>query len=1115
MLTITTASAGSGKTHTLAQEYLRLALNPANPLAFTGILAITFTRKATAEIKTRIIDMLAEMAAGTRALPIQSPRHTPELATKVYKLILEQYDSFQVVTLDSFFQQIIRSFAYELNLPGNYELTIDTTDLKARALERLMGAQGTAPEVLPLLRRMVVEQLEEGGRWDVRRRLSDFASKLFTSSFTGLQPTLTAQYGLLSDDVLDALQARRQELNTGLEAICDTAAQLVFTLISLGIKVAGKNSGGLHKRLLDKKERWHMLQDSAQFMKVIWADVNEQGSYFNAASAKGKSADPMPTADQVAAILQAFAAIKAYLVANAEQYNTLNLLAKQLKETLLLTALAHVVDTIRTEENVFLLHQQARFLKEIAQESSVPFIYQRTGVRLQHFLLDEMQDTSQDQWQALLPLVKNGVDAEKESLVVGDVKQAIYRWREGDASLMLGGIASALAGRVTAAAPLDKNYRSLGQVITFNNEVVAQWPTLVANTLITAADALPQERKTWLASRTQVFTKAYANGQQQLPLDKADTQHLGMVQVSFLPKPKGKAKGKENENENEKGKENENEIEKGKEKENDETTSDDAQHRLLTQWLAEIKDLGYAPGQVCILVRKKKDEAGIAKILQQELARGNMFCAYASAGATYLTEALPVRLLLALMGAITCPEDRLAIAQARAQLALFYHSLGQGTQATLAQVLAYAPSNLAAEQASFLDSLPAAARELWPGLAYTTPGQVAQALATACKLTEPEDTRAHVLAFIDVAQAYEKKVGFSLVDFIAHVADNPEACKLNVPPAADRIQILTIHKAKGLEFDVVLVPRATWKLDESHNNESLWLRLPNPEAYFGVHLASLNYSGLDKTALWPDALNERVDRHLDAINLAYVAFTRAARMLYIATDIPTATFLKSQSTASSITDLLWLHTRGAQAQLVDAAQGQPETYRWGAPIGPKQEKKASDARNWPLVALPAPAPQPASIVAMGTHSTAAVEAGLLAHFFTTAHVDGRANDRSVARFALATGATEEQVATARRQFYGHAGTPLCARLWATEPEAWVRTQVPLALVGGTWAHIPRWLHTGSGAVLAAAATDPEAALALRQQLVLAAQALTQLHTPVAGVYLIRTDAFSILPVTWQ
>ncbi len=1116
MLQLVTASAGAGKTYRLSQEYIKLALQGASPNAFKGILAVTFTRKATAEIKARILEHLREMELGKMPLPLQGPAYTPALAGKVRRAILEQYDDFAVLTLDTFFQRIIRAFALELGLPANYQVEVRTEDIQQAIVERLLG-RDTAADVQtlrPLLKQLVLEQLEDQGRWSIQGRIQGFAAHLFTTRFAALLPALQAQFG--GTDLLHLPQVIRQERTALQEQLVDLQQQIDLIFLDLqknfpDVFEALNYSKGYAKKL--KSEGWAILADESGYVLKLHQAPYELDSYFN--TKRLKTVEPAQ-AERVASQLGDIITKLCDLVRkNRAYFLTLDLLDQHLKLTLINTLLAHELQVIKDERNLFLLFQQADFLSRLAQENPASFIYEKLGTRIRHFLIDEMQDTSHQQWEALQPMLADALAAGHQSLIVGDVKQAIYRWREGDADLMLSGIQASLPKGSVQQEVLGHNYRSLGQIIDFNNRLVDTFPPRLRDALTDLAlqqTDLPTDTQEAIAQAANQLVAAYDNGRQTLPEDKAEARRgLGYVQLEFAAKPPKTTAS-----------------EPAADPDDEEAPDMPQLQARLQAWIDQAAALGYRPGQIGILVRGKVQATAVAGALLalQGGPHAERYL-FSSEQSLAVAQASVVRFLASLGRVVCAPSDVLSMVAAVHEYHLYLKPLLAGNTAADPDAAAAAVAGLLTTPwygdkdkvglHQMLNQLPAGLAAAWPGLARL-PAEVCLAnLAAICRLNDVTSEQGYLLAFLEAVQGYAAKHGPSLAGFLDWWDDNGPKRFLNLPPSDDAMQLLTIHKSKGLEFDVVLIPFANEEIEpRSFNKTLLWLDTPSPERYHGLKLAAFEYgTKLKHSELARQAYQETVARALDVLNLAYVACTRAARMLFIRAKKPSDTFLTGKKTGlPHLNELFYELANAPAAGATPLDLPEADTfvaYAWGSPIGPDGEVRAQVPRQAIQVHLPKPKPPapaptiPELDLATGLLPDHELQARILRRWSLEGEPTAQVRYQLLADGLI----THTQWARALQAVRTLVATPAMAALFGPAPQASLLLEPNLALPDGTLLQPQRLLLHPDHTDVVAIAANPAEAQAARPALARAAQALVKLGKPQVRAWLTLLDPLTV------
>ena len=474
------ASAGSGKTFTLAVQYISLLVE--NPHNYRHILAVTFTNKATAEMKSRIVETLYRIGnigngengengenGGNIGNYIEKisenlgerfdRKDIVERCREALKLILHDYSRFRIETIDSFFQSIIRNLAHELNLTANLRVDLNQDQVLSDAVGSIIEDLHQASGALFLsIKAFVEEKIESGKNWDVSEEIERFSKNIFNEQYLTHEGKISMQF---------ADEKRFGQYKKDLMLIRDSTRS---TLRKCGDDIMQDiNADGLTVNDFKKK---------SQGAYAFFAKLAEGGlPNVTATIEKYASGDD----DIMASAAQGFSEKYRAHLNNAidkerrgiEQINTCDLILHHLNQMKLLATVNDKVRQLNDEANRFLLADTAHFLNAMIDDSDVPFIYEKAGTYFRHIMIDEFQDTSALQWENFKPLLKNSFSTGHTCLIVGDVKQSIYRWRNSDWSILSSLEAGEFSDQIKSEE-LKVNYRSKGNVITFNNEFFEQ-----------------------------------------------------------------------------------------------------------------------------------------------------------------------------------------------------------------------------------------------------------------------------------------------------------------------------------------------------------------------------------------------------------------------------------------------------------------------------------------------------------------------------------------------------------------------------------------------------------------------------------------------------------------
>lgn len=471
MIDILRASAGSGKTFNLAKTYIRILLTSEEDHPYRHILAVTFTNKATAEMKNRILKELSVLAREPRKSGYFKdfvPAVFPDAGTLQSKAgavltdILHDYGAFSISTIDKFFQQTLKAFSREIGQFSSYQIELDRNSLIHESVDRILDSlTESSSDLLDWLERSVMEQLEQGSKVNLESRLYEMAEKLSSEE----RKTISERLGLDETETFskEKLRAVSKECNEAIEGfvnkVRDTAGRAVAAFDASGVSLSDTNRG-----FMTKLSSYAEVSNAASLFKPTEAFLRKAADpdqWFSKAKAK----------DCLAGLgRDAFAAVDAFCALWGTEYkvfNTAAILKAQTYGLGLAGELRREFDALLKEKNVLGIEDSNQILKDIIDGSDAPFVYEKLGVRFENFLLDEFQDTSDVQWQNFYPLLKESDDNGRENLIVGDVKQSIYRWRGSEWELL----ASKVAGQFEGASQnaLVENWRSTRAVVEFNN----------------------------------------------------------------------------------------------------------------------------------------------------------------------------------------------------------------------------------------------------------------------------------------------------------------------------------------------------------------------------------------------------------------------------------------------------------------------------------------------------------------------------------------------------------------------------------------------------------------------------------------------------------------------
>ncbi len=532
------SSAGSGKTFTLVKEYLRLSLSDPKKLNsnYKRILAVTFTNKAAAEMKQRILDALDQIANQTKTpftgdllcaeLNI-TPLELKQRARIVLSQILHHYSDFSIGTIDSFTHKIVKTFAHDLKLPVNFNLEMDVEGFYDKVISTLFNQIGEDEYVSKLLKEFVLNKAEENASWDPERAIKEFARLLQKEN----SDNYLQQLKNFSTEELEEVRKQLFAYITHYNYFLKTEGQKALDVISknglIDNDFAYKSSGpqNFFKKCVEQSVE---LENTVKGRTI---DAIEKNQWANKETLnKNKVEQITPQLNAIAKELIEF------IKENHSYYSLCKLLSTQIYPLLLLKKIEEISNDKKQEERLVFISEFNKNIFELINNEPTPFIYERLGEKYQHYLLDEFQDTSTLQWHNILPLVDNSLSNGWFNLIVGDGKQSIYRWRNANVKQFIAlpeienvndnflvDERSDNLKRNFKEDLLNTNYRSLSTVINFNN--------LLFDKL--SADLLNEDHKKIYLNQTQNI-KHSATGLVTINTGKVNREELEDLNFSLI-----------------------------------------------------------------------------------------------------------------------------------------------------------------------------------------------------------------------------------------------------------------------------------------------------------------------------------------------------------------------------------------------------------------------------------------------------------------------------------------------------------------------------------------------------------------------------------------------------
>ncbi|APG65713.1 DNA helicase UvrD [Tenacibaculum todarodis] len=814
------ASAGSGKTFTLVKEYLKILLQSEDIFRFQKVLAITFTNKAAGEMKERVMENLQAFSEGNKTdlypkiLEETSLDATTitERSKKVLDAILQNYSAFSITTIDSFTHKIIKSFAFDLGLSLNFEVEMDAVSLLNEAVDVLISKIGTDKKLTETLIEFSLDKADDDKSWDVSKELYEFARIL-------LNEDDNLHFRELADKSLEdftSLKIKLQKLNTQIEKEFKDFGDNVLEFI--------ENKGLLTTDFSYQDYPNHFKKyQNLRFLKTT--DIKFEGrlnsNIENDKNLYGGKTSPLAkeTLDDLKEQFHAFYFQSKELYETKFKAYLLNKLA--LKSIIPLAVLNNInseLTTIKEDNNLRLNAEFNQLISDNIKDQPAPFIYERIGQRFMHYFIDEMQDTSVLQWQNLIPLIDNALAQENSNLLlVGDGKQAIYRWRGGKAEQFID-LGSEEENSVNPfllpkeIKTLETNYRSYSEVINFNNKFFQHTASFLQN---------------------ESYNRLFIDGNKQLENAKKG----GFVSLSFL--------------------------EKADEKEDEKLKY---QRKVLER--INILKNDFQLNEICVLTRKKKHGIEVASFLSENGID------VISPDSLLLENSQKVAFLITVLQVVQHPKDE----ETRFEMLHFLHdhlSVSITKDEFLHQFAKKEIAVIFQELNSYGVSFDLNAFQQIPFY------EKVEAIIRSFNLVNSSD--AYVQFFLDVVLEQQRK-GTNTQEFLDFWEVKKKSLSIVASENSNAVQVMTIHKSKGLEFSVVIFP---YDLDIYRQvDPKVWLNElpPTFEGFkellvpFTNDLQYINDRGAEIYQ------QQREELELDNFNLLYVALTRSVEQLHIITE---------------------------------------------------------------------------------------------------------------------------------------------------------------------------------------------------------------------------------------
>ena len=798
------ASAGSGKTYTLVREYLKIILQ--KPESYKRILAMTFTNKAANELKIRILEALHgeekdDFYKSFGGELSETKKHFKAVLNK----ILEDYSNFNITTLDAFTHKIVRSFAKDLQIPSQFEVVLDPQELINKSVENLIAKIGTTEYITKILTNFALYKTSEDKYWDIAVELREIAKILLQED--DFEQIKKLQHYDFEHFPLKKIQQQNQIFKKNFTKIAEKAFKVI------------------EQEELTKKDFYY--GDFFNFLNYVkncdFEKLNFGGRLEKNINEGKICKNSKINTENEKFFIKIYTEIKNLYSEKYKHFYLRTELEKYWVPLAILQEIKKEMDLLKMENSVQLNAEFNKIIREKIKNLPSPFIYERLSQWISYFFIDEMQDTSLLQWENLIPLIKDSLDANPNAklFLVGDAKQSIYRWRGGHPEQFINLTKDENPFFSSKKIEnLPKNYRSYSEIVKFNNAFFS----------FVAEDFENENHK-----------NLYKNGNDQ---KCNENKKGGYVSLEFL---------------------------------NFENISKEEKETVLypekiAEKIEQITNLGYKKNAICVLVRKRKHGNFVADYLAKRNIK------VTSSETLLIKNSAEVCFLEAFLKVFENSEDK----KSQFFILQYLYEKDENLKKQSAAHDFY-KENLRTHAKHFLYNLRAFSKKPLPKNFWELPlYEQVTALVNSFELVKKSD--AYVENFLELVLTFQKKGG-GVAKFLSHWAQIKDSESIIAPQDEDSVQIMTVHKSKGLEFPVVIF---AYDLEITRDLGSyFWYENREMLADYGLR----NFRLPQKKAnhiLGTDA-EKNYEKHkqeliFDAINILYVALTRAEQQLHIITE---------------------------------------------------------------------------------------------------------------------------------------------------------------------------------------------------------------------------------------
>lgn len=763
--------------------------------------------------------ILEELASEDKVIP---DAEVPGLAKDALHKILHDYGSFSVSTIDSFFQRIVRSFSKELRLPMRYEVQLDSGAALDEVISRIMEKinKASEEELSKWLENFAFESIDDDKGWNIERAMRNLGGQLFEENINQLIELQRANADALSfeklGEYIQIFKALRRDFVKTLDKMGEDATKVVESN-GLSWKDFTRGANSFFPKLQKKDYAYGAT------VQKCYEDVN---SWVTKKNPRRDELIKFAERHLQDRLIKAVDYIDEYL----PTYNTCRAVLNQIHTYGLLIRMKQELSVMRKDNNNLLISDTTPLLRDLVHEQDAPFVLEKVGTQFNHIMIDEFQDTSSYQWEAMRPLVLNVLaNPYHHALFVGDVKQSIYRWRGGDMRLLLENLNKDLLHHSTEDSNkvLNTNYRSDYNIVAFNNAFFKHAPAYLASRIEQVEDN----------ERIHDLAKCYEQVEQGIVKD------AGYVQVDIL----GSADTTDAEEDN----------------------LDDNDH--IIKIIREAQIDGYALSDIAIIIRKNNWGILIADYLKKH------GIPVISSQSLMLQHSVEVRMLINIFRFLQDGSNKIAQGAI-----LHYARLIENPTDGGADDQDFNSLNKKEKQSLFEDKFPFLYDEERNQILRKPLYEMTETLIRKTGLKEKLDV--YLQSFLDILHQRGSEQAMDLHDFLDWWDEqgNKDKQYIKSPDSSNAVRVTTIHKSKGLEYPIVILPYTEWKIYPGGFKQTIIWAKTTYQYFHELNPFPVKYvKDLHQSGYKEDYQNEKLAFNLDMLNELYVAFTRAKNRLYI------------------------------------------------------------------------------------------------------------------------------------------------------------------------------------------------------------------------------------------